>query len=244
MVASDAGEMRRQLQRVAVEYSGSSWADDALLRLVQMDYATHNLDGAARNLERLRLDYPATPLLPQAAYWAARTYFDQNNGALACRWLADGMARAGSDVELQNQLGYLYQRCGVAQDSGAGQVAGRTAGQTDRLGRADTARVPVDSATRAASGRTADSSARAASPSPGRSARPPVFRVQLAAVGSKAAADDVAKRARALGLTVMTTREKGLYKVRAGEYFTRAAAQAAAAGLKAKLGGSPFAVEE
>jgi hypothetical protein len=50
MVASDAADMRRQLQRVAVEYSASSWADDALLRLVQLDYASGNLDGAARNL--------------------------------------------------------------------------------------------------------------------------------------------------------------------------------------------------
>ena len=56
MVANDAGDMRRQLQRVAVEYSSSSWADDALLRLVQLDYASGNLDGAARNLERIRLD--------------------------------------------------------------------------------------------------------------------------------------------------------------------------------------------
>ena len=92
MVASDANEMRRQLQRVAVEYSSSSWADDALLRLVQLDYASGNLPGAARNLERLRLDYPGSTLLPQAAYWAARTYFDQKNPELACRWMAEGLA--------------------------------------------------------------------------------------------------------------------------------------------------------
>ena len=82
--------MRRQLQRVAVEYPSSSWADDALLRLVQLDYASANLDGAARNLERIRLDYPGSPLIPQAAYWAARTYFDQKKPDLACRWIADG----------------------------------------------------------------------------------------------------------------------------------------------------------
>ena len=47
MVAGTAGDMRRLLQRVTVEYGTSSWADDALLRLVQMDYATRNFDGAA-----------------------------------------------------------------------------------------------------------------------------------------------------------------------------------------------------
>ncbi|HKT60035.1 MAG TPA: hypothetical protein VJQ46_08280, partial [Gemmatimonadales bacterium] len=117
MVASSAGEMRRELQRVTVEYASSDWADDALLRLVQMDYATRNYDAAARNLERLRVDFPGSPLMAQAAYWAARTYFDSNNPQAACRWLADGMAKAQSDVELQNQLGYLYQRCDLRPDS-------------------------------------------------------------------------------------------------------------------------------
>ena len=71
MVADTAGDMRRHLQRVAVEYSTSSWADDALLRLVQMDYATRNYENAARNLERLRVDFPLTPLLPRPPTGAA-----------------------------------------------------------------------------------------------------------------------------------------------------------------------------
>ena len=103
--------MRRQLQRVAVEYSSSSWADDALLRLVQLDYASGNLEGAARNLERIRSDYPGTSLLPQASYWAARTYFDHKEPEQACRWIAEGLARSRGNVELENQLGYLDQRC-------------------------------------------------------------------------------------------------------------------------------------
>src|SRR5215216_5128936 len=121
MVASDASYMRRQLQRVAVEYSASSWADDALLRLVQLDYASGNLEGAARNLERIRLDYPGSPLTPQAAYWAARTYFDQKKPELACRWIAQGMAASTGNIELQNQLGYLNQRCSQFARAGAQQ---------------------------------------------------------------------------------------------------------------------------
>jgi predicted Zn-dependent protease len=210
MVAGSAGEMRRQLQRVTVEYGTSNWADDALLRLVQMDYATRNYEGAARNLERLRLDFPATPLLPQAAYWAAHTYFDSNNPAAACRWLADGMAASRNDIEVQNQLGYLYQRCELRADSGA------------RAAATDTVRA-------------------AAAPAP--PART-TYRVQVAAVATQRAAADAAREARALGLTVVTVEEKGLYKVRVGEYPTREAAQNAAASLKARLGGSPFVVAE
>jgi cell division septation protein DedD len=246
MVAGSAGEMRHLLQRVTVEYSTSDWADDALLRLVQMDYATRNFDGAARNLEKLKLDFPASSLMAQAAYWAGRTYFDNNNPQAACRWLADGMAKAQSDIELQRQLGYLYQRCDLRPDSGA------------------MARGPADSAARDSAARATGappspaSSGAAAPPSPGSASAPPsaapapaaakpartVYRVQVAAVGSRQAADDAAKKLRPLGLTVTTVHQGSLYKVRVGEYPTREAAQNAASSLKAKLGGSPFVISE
>jgi cell division septation protein DedD len=71
-----------------------------------------------------------------------------------------------------------------------------------------------------------------------------VYRVQIAAVGSKKAADEAARKARPLGLTVVTTRQGSLYKVRIGEYAIREAAQTAASSLKAKLGGSPFVVSD
>lgn len=263
MVASTAGDMRRLLQRVTVEYGTSSWADDALLRLVQMDYATRNFDGAARNLERLKLDFPATPLLPQAAYWAGRTYFDANNPAAACRWLADGMAQARNDVEVQNQLGYLYQRCDLRADTGA-QAAATDTGRADSTGRvppgAQAASTPPPGAV--APGAPSPGTPPTGTPSP---ATPPtgaaptaaptpvsppaagpaaqtIYRVQIAAVATRKGADDAARKARPLGLSVITVEEKGLYKVRLGEYPTREAAQNAAASLKARLGGSPFVV--
>lgn len=258
MVAGSAGEMRRLLQRVAVEYASSSWADDALLRLVQMDYATRNYDGAARNLERLRLDFPASELLAQASYWAARTYFDSNNPSAACRWLADGMARSRNDVELQNQLSYLYQRCDLRADSGAARATDTTAADS-----AHAAAAPPGAPSPAAASPTApapgppgaDSSRPAPAPSPktvpapapapaAAPARPTIYRVQIAAVATRKAAEDAARKARPLGLTVVTVEEKGLYKVRLGEYATRLAAQNAAASLKTKLGGSPFVVSE
>ncbi|MGH7526997.1 MAG: tetratricopeptide repeat protein [Gemmatimonadales bacterium] len=244
MVASSAADMRRDLQRVAIEYGSSSWADDALLRLVQMDYATRNFDGAARNLERLRLDFPATPLFPQAAYWAGRTYFDLNYKPAACRWLGDGIARAQGNLEVQNQLGYLHQRCTPADTAVAAQQAGRTdsaggqagAGGTPR----DTARAAGDT-TPAPVAR--DTAARAAVDSApvDRQTR---FRVQVAAVKTAAAADNAANRVEKIGVSTVIVRERGFYKVRAGAYATRTEARAAAAEIKAKLGGSPFVVAE
>jgi tetratricopeptide (TPR) repeat protein len=217
MVAGEAADMRKALQRVAVEYPSSSWADDALLRLVQMDYATRSLEPAARNIEKLKTDYPDSPLLAQASYWAARIYFDQKNPAAACRWLADGMAKTRDNLELQNQLGYLYQRCDFkTADSGAA--------------------APVASAPD-----TAQKPPAPAAPKDTTSAR---FRVQVSAVGTPAAADDVAAKIEKLGYPAVIVRERGLYKVRAGAFPTREAAQAAVGKLKASLGGSPFVVAE
>jgi cell division septation protein DedD len=244
MVASDANEMRRQLQRVAVEYSSSSWADDALLRLVQLDYASANLSGAARNLERIRLDYPGSTLLPQAAYWAARTYFDQKNPELACRWIADGLA-GSSNIELQNQLGYLDQRC-----AGVRAVASRPPTDSQpglASGGTDTAALPPE--------RTESTpSPASAAPAPPRAEPAPVasrpagstgrFRVQITAVRTPAAAAAVVARLKAQGLVPVTVEEGGLFKVRVGNYATRPEAVAVLPDLKAKLGGSPFVVAE
>jgi cell division septation protein DedD len=266
MVAGTAGDMRRLLQRVTVEYGTSSWADDALLRLVQMEYATRNYEGAARNLERLKLDYPSTPLLAQAAYWAGRTYFDANNPTAACRWLADGMAQAQNDVELQNQLGYLYQRCDLRGDTSS-RAAGDSTARDSTRDVAGTGRPSADSAwvgppTASPPAATPPPAAPPATtpppaaptptqpptsaPTSGAAPRPTrtIYRVQIAAVGTRKGAEDAARKARPLGLTVVTVEDKGLYKVRVGEYPTREAAQNAAASLKARLGGSPFVVSE
>ena len=219
MVAGSAADMRRHLQRVVVEYPTSPWADDGLLRLVQMDYATRSFEGAARNLERLRLDHPLTPLLAQAAYWGGRTYFELKDTTRACRWLADGVAAAGTDLELQRQLGFLYQRCSALPRDVAA---------------ADTARGGADSA-----------AARVADSLPQRAPTPAAkYRVQVAAVATPGAADDAATKAEELGFPAVILRERGYYKVRAGSFATRKEAQAAMAKLKAGMGGRPFVVAE
>ena len=238
MVAGEAGEMRRHLQRIVVEYNGSSWADDALLRLVQMDYATRNLDAAARNLERLRLDYPQTPLVPQAAYWAGRTYFDLKTPEPGCRWLADGIAQA-QDLETRNQLDFLYQRCGAAGQGAGGADSGRRVQDSTPAPAVPPA--PVDTARPADS--TAGRPARDSVPRP-RAATRARYRIQVAAVATPGAADEAAERVEQLGYPAVIVRERGLYKVRAGAFASRDEAQAAVAKLKGPLGGSPFIVAE
>src|SRR4030095_977015 len=86
----------------------------------------------------------------------------------------------------------------------------------------------------------ADSARTAAAAPPAAQPAKAVYRVQVASVESRKSAEDAAKKARSLGMTVVTVQDKGLYKVRVGEYRTREAAQTAATSLKPRLGGSPF----
>jgi cell division septation protein DedD len=248
MVASDAADMRRQLQRVAVEYSSSSWADDALLRLVQLDYASGNLEGAARNLERIRLDYPGSTLLSQTSYWAARTYFDQKKPELACRWIAEGMSGARGNIELQNQLGYLNQRCSqFAVDTSRAVASVPADTRTAAASRPDTATtitlVPETPTPPPSSRPEAVRNEPAQPPAP--AARQGTrYRVQITAVRNMSTARSIAARLKSRGFDVVTVEEAGLYKVRVGDYATKADAMAAVSEIKAKLGGSPFVVAE
>jgi tetratricopeptide (TPR) repeat protein len=70
------------------------------------------------------------------------------------------------------------------------------------------------------------------------------FAVQIAAVGTAEAADDVMRQAHAAGFQSHVVRDGGLFKVRVGRYASRQEAQQAQAEIRRKLGGSPFIVEE
>ncbi len=127
LVARDANDRSRNFRRVAVEFAGSAWADDALLGLAQEDFGAGRADASVRGLERIRADYPSSPLLPTVWFWGARAYFEMRNTAEACRWLAQGLAQSGNDVELQNQLNFYAPRCS-AESAAATQPAAPSPG--------------------------------------------------------------------------------------------------------------------
>ncbi|HET7041015.1 MAG TPA: SPOR domain-containing protein [Gemmatimonadales bacterium] len=133
VVAASTTEMERQFQRLVVEHNGSAWADDALLRLAQLNFARGDLAAVTRNAERLASDYPGSEVLPQTAVWAARAYFRQQDTGDGCRWLANGLARADTlDVELRNDLTFLNGRCVAAGDTAQGRSGAAAQGDTTR----------------------------------------------------------------------------------------------------------------
>jgi hypothetical protein len=138
MLASDPQSAATSLQRVVVEYGRSSWADDALLRLSQLYEAQNDPASAIQSVERLRRDYPDSPLLPRAAFVGARSAFDLRDEGRGCSYIRDALAGAGDDIEFKNQVGFYSERC---QTSSTSVAATRTS--------------VVDTQTRRAAGRFA-----------------------------------------------------------------------------------------
>lgn len=114
MLASDPQSAATSLQRVVVEYGRSPWADDALLRLSQLYEAQNDPASAIQSVERLRRDYPDSPLLARAEFVGARSAFDLRDESRGCAYVRDAQAGAGDDIEFKNQVAFYSERCHAA----------------------------------------------------------------------------------------------------------------------------------
>ena len=110
-VASDAATAATNLQRVVVEYPRSAWADSALVLLTQLYFAQGDPAATVQAAERLRLDYPDSPLRARADFWGARAYFDLKDDAHGCPLIREALDGAGADVEFKNQVTFYASRC-------------------------------------------------------------------------------------------------------------------------------------
>jgi len=132
MLAADAGVAATSLQRVVVEYGTSPWADDALLRLAQLYEAQNDPASAVQWVDRLRRDYPDSPLLPKAEFVAARAAFDLRDETRGCTFLRDAQNGVGDDVEFRNQVAFYAARC-AAPVSATGTTADTVARRGTRF---------------------------------------------------------------------------------------------------------------
>lgn len=213
-LATYGDSAERDLRRVAIEFSTSRWADDALLQLAQLAMAAGNPASALTLAERLRRDYPGSELRARAGFWAGRAGFDVGEPRAACAVLDSAQAEAAGDVEFANQVAFYQARCsGLAP-----------APPTAESARAAPAPAPVESAAVAAP-----------------RARP--FEVQVSAARSDQAARRVAGRLTRAGYpTRIVASADGFRRVRVGPYETIEAAEAAARDLRRLVGGTPFVV--
>jgi cell division protein FtsN len=114
-LAANAADAESDYKHIVVDYPLAPQAEDALLRLAQLELARGDRDGALGHLRRIPRDYPRSKSLARASYWMARVLFEKNDIPNACAANANALAQAdASQVELRNQIQYQGQRCPVA----------------------------------------------------------------------------------------------------------------------------------
>jgi cell division septation protein DedD len=223
-LASATTEAERDYRRIVVEYRLSPRSGDALLRLAQLEVARADRPGATAHLQRFLLENPDRPERGRVGYLLTRVLFEQNEPVRGC--IALGRARRDvprDSIELLNQLEYFAPRC-----EGVDTVAAQRAADT-----ASAARATADSA------RARGGTVRADSTTPAKKAAPRgPFTVQVAAYGTRAAANALAARLKSRGFESRVAGASKPFRVRIGYYDSRAAAAAAvkrvaARGIKA-----------
>jgi cell division protein FtsN len=111
-LASNAADAESDYRHIVVDYPLTPQAEDALLRLAQLELARGDRDGALAHLQRIPRDYPRSKSLARANYWTARVLFEKNDIVNACAANSNALAQASTDeVELRNQIQYQGQRC-------------------------------------------------------------------------------------------------------------------------------------
>ena len=111
-LASNAADAESDYKHIVVDYPLAPQAEDALLRLAQLELARGDKEGALIHLQKIPRDYPRSRSLARASYWTARVLFEKNDIPKACAANASALAQAGeAEIELRNQIQYQGQRC-------------------------------------------------------------------------------------------------------------------------------------
>lgn len=110
---SEAGiDAERDWKRLLLEVPLSPRAEDALLRLAQMDQMRGRPASSREFLERMIRDYSDSGSQARAHYWLAKTFFDENQKPMACGALdVSRKAAPKSAVELVAQIEDLNSQC-------------------------------------------------------------------------------------------------------------------------------------
>lgn len=223
VMAPTAAEAERDLRRVIVEFSLSAYADDALLRLAQLEIARGDRVRATEHLERLLSDHPNSDVRPRAQLTMARMQLDAGQLSPGCaRLRAAASSAPATDIELRNQITFMQQRCaGVPTDARVAETRtahGEVPAPPRSRGPARQASGPVDTAgapapASASSGAPSSGDRAAAASRPAAPRTPPVgrtasgagrpssatssggaaFSVQVGAFSSRAQADRIVK---------------------------------------------------
>jgi cell division septation protein DedD len=231
-IAESADAARKDYLRIALDYSISPRAEDALLRLAQLEIARGDRAAAKQYLERLALEHPGGASRAQGAYWLGRVLLDDGASLAACASLAQAKARvAASDVELANQIAYYSRPCAAVQraaDSARADSVDKAmkAALADSIARADsiTAAAAAEVKAAAAAKKKEKAASKKAAPNVAASdTKGAGWSAQVAAYDTPEEAQRLAKKLGDRGYEARVTNEKP-FRVRIGRYAHRAEA--------------------
>jgi cell division septation protein DedD len=128
-LATNAADAESDYRHIVVDYPLAPQAEDALLRLAQLELARGDRDDALVHLQRIPRDYPRSKSIARASYWIARVLFEKNDIPGACAANATALAQtAEGEVELRNQIQYQSQRCAAFAASQRAAASSSSAG--------------------------------------------------------------------------------------------------------------------
>jgi cell division septation protein DedD len=232
-LASNAADAESDYKHIVVDYPLAPQAEDALLRLAQLELARGDRDGALAHLQRIPRDYPRSKSVARANYWTARVLFEKNDVTSACAANASALSQTGGDeIELRNQIQYQGQRCASLATAPPPTKTPPAIPDTQDtkariLPRSDSA--TSTQATKA----TAETKSLDAVP-PKQSASKGEFSVQVAAYNHKPDAEKLSDALSKRGYSARVDGDSIPFRVRIGRYSTSAEAEEALKRIKAK----------
>jgi cell division protein FtsN len=256
-LATNAADAESDYRHIVVDYPLAPQAEDALLRLAQLELARGDRDDALVHLQRIPRDYPRSKSIARASYWIARVLFEKNDIPGACAANATALAQtAEGEVELRNQIQYQSQRCAAFAASQRASTASSTPAIVEKP------QVSTDSSTReAATPAPAESVSRIAPPVTARDTKPsqvepdpalpsaaevrsipppptpaaaPSWSVQVAAYNRKPDAEKLTATLVGRGYDARVDGTVAPFRVRIGRYRTTREAETALAEIKSR----------
>jgi cell division septation protein DedD len=242
LLSESGSDAERDWRRLLLEVPMSPRAEDATLRLAQLELTRGRAVAARTLLERMARDYSEPASQARAHFWLARVYFDENDKPRACGALdvARRDAPTGA-VELRTQVEDLRSRCrGVT--SVAPIAVSVAAAQpsvvappvtTARVQRPPVQTPPVQTPRVQTPPVQTPPPASTASANTERPANAR-YSVQLAAYSRADQAADLVRKLAPRGVEARVDGTSNPFRVRTGYFATRAQASARLAELKAK----------
>lgn len=210
VLSPSGADAERDLRRLTVEYPAHARAEDATLRLAQLELARGDRERALAHLQRFEREYAGSARRGLALLLLGRTYLEQRDATRARAALVEAqrVTASSGDVELKNQIAYYLPRAAAA--AGEQRPATEQQASSDTKPPAPTAQRPTPTATQ------------------GR------FTIQVAAFNTRREAESLVDALASRKVEARVVGSAKPFRVRTGRYATRAAANEALRALKAK----------